>query len=538
MNDSYDICVIGSGAGGAPVAAALARKGLRVVMLERGKDLTARDTAKDEFSVCRNSVLQPDWERGKRELHYGNASVMEENYLWTGTCVGGGTRIMSGFFFPMKREDFKPLTNFGRLEGASHQDWPITYDDLEPYYYQVEKDVGISGYKNGIPDKNSRIPPLKEHLVSSLIDSSCHVLGYNSIPTPRAILSKEYKGRGECSYSGFCGSYACNTGAKASTSDTYVKTAIETGKMDLLDEHYVFKLISSGNQIKEAWYFDRNNVPGKIKAKVFVLACSSIETARLLLNSHNDDYQNGLANSSGQVGKNLTFTIPCEVTGFFPKDKFLSPGEGDSPFIQRSIQDLHTLDSHELKYKRGGTVIFIFPHANPIQRMVSLSYSVNGERVLGADLKRKAKEYFNYNHVLSDTFIEYLPNPDTFVSVSKIVRDFWGIPSANISIRPHFENIKSQQIMAKKIAEIYQEMGAKAIHFNPSPYTAGELQQGTCRFGNDPKTSVLNSQCRSHDIKNLYITDASFMPSGIPVPSTYTIMANALRVAKYIYKNV
>lgn len=325
------------------------------------------------------------------------------------------------------------------------------------------------------------------------------------------------------------------TGAKGSTHETYIKTALKTGNVTLLDRHYVYRLESEGNRITCAHYFDQDNVPGKINARIFITACSSIETARLLLNSHSSKFPNGLANSSDLVGKNLTFTMPCEVTGFFPKGLFPEPRDCPSPFVQRGIQDFHKLNLDELKYKRGGTVIFLLPHPNPINRMISLSYDETGGRVSGTSLKQKARQFFSYNHLQSDTFIDFLPNPETFVTLSRNVRDYWGIPAPKISIQPHAENLRASRVIAAKIADIFKSMGAVGVHYNPSPFTAGEVQQGTCRFGNDPKTSVLDFNCRSHDIKNLYITDSSFMPSGIPVPPTFTIMANSLRVAEYIY---
>ena len=535
----FDICVIGSGAGGAPAAYELAKKGLKVVILERGENYSGRDIRKDEFAVCRKPMFRPDEEKGVREIQYGKAPALTSNHLWTGTCVGGGTRVMSALFFRMKEEDFRPLSTFGSVPGATHQDWPISLKDLESYYDKVESDVGISGSADAMPDKKKPFPfpPLKAHPASTLIDKACSEMGYHPFPTPRAVLSADWNDRGECSYSGFCGSYACMTGAKGSTHETYIKTALETGNVTLLDRHYVYRLESEGNRITCAHYFDKDTIPGKISARVFIIACSSIETARLFLNSHSPDYPEGLANSSGMVGKNLTFTMPCEVTGFFLKGLFPEPKDSPSPFVQRSIQDFHKLNNSELTYQRGGTAIFILPHPNPINRMISLSYDETGRRIFGAALKQKARQFFSYNHLQSDTFIDFLPNPDTCVTLSKSTKDYWGIPAPNISINPHAENLKASQVIAVKIAELFKLMGAVGVYYNPSPFTAGEVQQGTCRVGDDPETSVLDSNCRAHDIKNLYVTDSSFMPSGIPVPPTFTIMANSLRVGEYICNN-
>jgi choline dehydrogenase-like flavoprotein len=535
----FDVCIIGSGAGGAPVAADLARKGLRVVLLERGENYSRSDILKDELNICRKPTFRPDSTRGAREIFYGNAPVIKSNHLWTGTCVGGGTRVMSGFFFRMKEEDFEPRSNFGTAEEATHQDWPITYQDLAPYYNRVESDIGISGLADKMPEREKPFPfpPLKPHPVSQFIDKACRELGYHPFPTPRAVLSKEWQGREECSYSGFCGSYACMTGAKGSTDETYIKDGLATGNLTILDRYYVYKLETQGNKVSSACYFDKDNIPGKIRARIFIIACSAIETARMLLNSHNLDYPSGLSNSSGQVGKNLTFTVPCEVTGFFNKTLFPKPVDASSPFVQRTIQDFHTLDAEQLTYKRGGSVLFILPHPNPINRMLLLSYNEKGERVVGTALKDKARDYFKYNHLQTDTFIEYLPNPETFVTLSHEVRDYWGAPGAKVHFQPHIQNVIASQVIAQKVARIFQVIGAEKIAYNPNPFTAGEIQQGTCRFGDDPEIFVLDRNCRSHDIKNLYITDGSFMPSGLPVPPTFTIMANSLRVSDYIYKN-
>jgi choline dehydrogenase-like flavoprotein len=532
----FDVCIIGTGAGGAPVAAALAEKGLRVAIIERGSALSSRQLQKDEFSFCRKPFLRPGGKKGIREITYGDSPLIISDHLWTAACVGGGTRVMSGFFFRMRTEDFKPETHGGSVPGATHKDWPIAYNDLAPYYDRVESDIGLTK-QNPALYKGVLLPPLKAHPVSTLIDSACNDLGISTMVTPRAVLSKEVGDRGECSYSGFCGSYACLTGAKASTHETYIQQALTYPNVSLFTNHFVYRLESVGDALSWVHFFDEANIPGTLRARTYIIACGAIETARLLLNSRTAHHPGGLANRSGQIGKNLTFTIPCEVTGFFPKSVFEAPNLSPSPFIQRSTQDFCQLHDPALQYPRGGTVVFLFPHPNPIQRVLSLSYSENGSRLFGNALKQRIRDYFSYHHLQTDTFIEYLPNPQTHVTVSHSVNDYWGVPVAGISYCPHPENIKTSGVMAQNIIKIFSRIGAVGVSVNPSLYTAGELQQGTCRFGDDPKSSVLDSWCRSHDSKNLFITDGSFMCSGLPVPSTFTIMANALRVADYIYKN-
>ncbi len=209
FHEKFDVCVIGSGAGGAPVAACCAQKGLRVALLERGRLLVPRDMEKDEYAVCRQPLFHPDQRAGAREIFYGNTRI-EGNHLWTATCVGGGTRIMSGYFFRMQEHDFLPRSTFGTVAGATHQDWPIRYADLDTYYDRVASDCGISGNPAmGDQCVKPSSMPLKAHPVSALIDKGCSALGYRSFPTPRAVLSAKRGDREACSYSGLCGSYGC-----------------------------------------------------------------------------------------------------------------------------------------------------------------------------------------------------------------------------------------------------------------------------------------------------------------------------------------
>lgn len=536
IRPQFDVCVIGTGAGGAPAAAALAAKGLRVAVIERGSDIPSQKLRKDEFAVCRRPLFRPAGTRGIREVIYGDAKPVIADHLWAAIGVGGGTRIMSGFFFRMQPEDFSPLSRFGSLPDAAHRDWPIGYDDLAPYYDRATADIGVTDSASVI-HKSVLLPPLKTHPVSGRLDAACNDLGVNTIITPRAVLSKDVADRGECSYSGFCGSYACLTGAKGSMYETYMKSIQGKSNVTIFTDSYVYKLETHGGTISRALFFDGADIPRSLTARIFIVACGAIETARLLLNSKNPDFPHGLANTSDQVGKNLTFTMPCEVTGFFPKHLFPAPAESSSPFVQRSTQDFHLLNNPELRYKRGGTVVFLFPHPNPIQRVLQLSYGENGSRILGLALKDRIREYFSYNHLQTDTFIDFLPNDRTRTEISHSVKDHWGIPSARIFYRPHEENMKASRHMALHLTDIFSRMGAVGVQVNPSPFTAGELQHGTCRFGEDPKTAVLDPWCRSHDIRNLYITDASFMCSGLPVPSTFTIIANSLRVAEHVYRN-
>jgi choline dehydrogenase-like flavoprotein len=538
-NKRYDVCVVGSGAGGAPIACALARRGLKVVIVERGRHYDPCSFRIDELEACIRDTFFPDMDEGAREIHYGDNPALLANHLWPGTCVGGGTVRMTGWFMRMKKRDFKPVSAYGPVEGSSLADWPIEYETLAKYYDKVQHDVGMSGESGCVPGEESGepfgFPPLDAHPFAQLMDTACADLGYRSFATPRAVLSADKGKRKHCTLRGFCGSYGCPRGAKGSTLVTYVPEALATGNATLLCEHYVHRLEASGDQVVAAHCYNADDRRVTVKADLFVVACGSIETARLLLNSRTGSNRDGLANSSGLVGKNLTFRFPCTVDGYFPKSLLPARPLQHSTFVQRSIQDFHLLDAKELRYPKGGTISFILAHPNPINRAKLLSYDQQGKRVYGQALREKLQDYFQYLHVVSEGFIEYLPNPGTHVTLSDEHSDRWGVAVARVSMKAHPDNTLASRHIARKIAILYRHMGAERAIYSSVPFVAGgECQHGTCRAGEDPSMSVLRPDCRSHDIRNLYVTDGSFMPTGLTVPPTFTIMANSLRVADCI----
>jgi choline dehydrogenase-like flavoprotein len=530
-----DVCVVGSGAGGAPLACDLAKRGLKVVVFERGPHYDPEEFILDELAACRRDMFVPDRAAGVREIVYGANPPIYENHLWAGACVGGGTVRMSGFFLRMREEDFRSASTYGIPPGATSTDWPIGYADLEAYYDQVERDVGVSGDAAALPVAKAAsfpMPKLPAHPFSAHIDRACAELGYHAYPTPRAVNSEDYRGRSACDRNGFCGGYGCAQSAKGGTHVTYIVEGLKTGNLELRANTYVYRVMSTGNRIAGVCFVDSQGRKGTCRARTYVLACSAIETARLLLVSRDG----GLANSSGQVGRNLAFQMPCEVDGYFPLERLPPDHLSPTPHVQRTIDDLRDLPRSGLAYPRGGSVIFLLAHPNPIQRAITLSYDTDGRRMYGRELRQRLNDYFRYAHLVSDAFIECLPNTKTHVTLSARCRDEHGIPAARVSLQPHGANLEGVVAMARAIAALYRLMGAERALLNPIPFTAGECQQGTCRFGHDPATSVLRPDCRSHDIANLYITDSSFMPSGIPVPPAFTIMANALRVAALVYR--
>ena len=230
---SFDICIIGSGAGASPVAYTLAKAGAKVLVLEKGPWLTEKEFYKDELAISlrdaynpkltdEQHVIEEEYETDDGQVYWQGEATSESGWsFWNGTVVGGSSNFMSGYFHRLKPVDFRLKSVFGDIAGANVEDWPISYEELEPYYAMVEREVGVSGRVVPHPHQEPRstdfpYPPIAEHGVSTWIDNVAKDIGYHTIPVPRAILSQPAMGRRSCEYSGFCGSYGCSSGAKGS----------------------------------------------------------------------------------------------------------------------------------------------------------------------------------------------------------------------------------------------------------------------------------------------------------------------------------
>ncbi len=524
----YDICIVGSGAGAGPVAYELSKAGAKVVVLEKGEFYKKDDFSKDEIAYNRRSIVTPSL---KDEFHiieemvkgkWKSTATTQLNWdFWNGNIVGGSSNFMSGFFHKLHPDDFRLKSKFGNIKGANIVDWAISYDELSPYYDKVKDIVGVTINTT-------------EHPISSLFDKSAKELNITPDVTPRAILSSNKQGRAECYYSNYCGSYGCSSGAKGSSREALLNPALKTGNLTIISNAFVTKLISKNKKVTKVKYLDKStNTVKKIKAKIFVVAGQAIESSRLLLNSANKEYPNGLANSSGQVGKNLLFSGGGIITGEFNGDKNISLDDlkVEGFFVNRAVRDWYFLDNNT----KGGLVEALFEHANPIRKANSQKWGDDGNLVWGDELYKKLDYKFNKTKRLDfEIFNDWLPNDDCFVTVDKNIKDKYGIPVAKIRIGSHPQNEKIGYILANKSIKLLKKMGAKNINTSISPYPPQNLQAGGCRFGNDPKTSVLDKNCKAHDVKNLFVTDGSFMPTGGSVPYTYTIYANSFRVADYI----
>lgn len=541
--EEVDVCVIGSGAGGAPIALSLALAGARVVVLEKGPWLKREDFNHDEIENSRRNRWVPF---GSDEPHLlqraGEAKAELSTEGWIANCVGGGTVHMSGFFYRLHPEDFALSKRYGKVAGASLADWPISYADMAPYYDRVEEEIGISGKAGDNPFEPPRngdypLPPLKENPLARLVDQGAAKLGLHPFKTPRAIISRPYKGRPACMYCNFCGSYGCEVDAKSSTLATLVPRAVQSGKCEVRADCMAYEIsVDKRGKVDAVHYYDKDGKAQQQRARLVVLSATAVESARLLLNSTTARFASGLANGSGLVGRNLSFSTLAKGYGEFeisslPED--LKPNH-HVHFLQRSLQDFYFLKEKKGGYDKGGTLNFLLPHRNPIFTAERLSG--RGEPALwGSELQRALKRHYKDVHELEvEVFGEFMPNPGTRVTVDGEVKDRWGIPSATIHVDNHPLDVSHSRILVDRALELFRAAGAQSTGIDQVGATTFVLQHGTCRFGNDPATSVLDKYCRTHEVDNLYVVDGSFMPTSGGVPTTLTIMANGFRVADHI----
>lgn len=550
----YDVCIIGSGAGAGPIIYELSKAGYQVLVLEKGPWFKTEEFTKDEMTATRRDSYRPHLEEEQHVIERQKSNgqwVSEPTYktgrsMWNGSCVGGSSNFMSAYFHRLKPTDFALLSTYGPIKGANIVDWPIDYNELEPYYAKVEEVIGVSG--KVVPHKHLEprstpdylYPPLGTNVVADWFVKAGEKVGIQVVPAARGIISQPKDGRKACYHSNYCGSFGCSSDAKGSSRAALLPDALASGNCTVKAncKVYGFDTDESG-QITEVRFYNEEDEKETVEAGIFVVACQAVETSRLLLMSKTEQFPNGLANNGGNVGKNLLFAGGGSGSGSM---RFENLSEDDRKkfntpltFVNQATQDFYEIEDEEFGGKsKGGTIDFLIEHSNPMPKAYRNRYN-DGTLAYGSELKEMLRDYFTeQKRVRFEVFCDWLPNDDCHVTLDDEVTDKWGDPVGHIKIGYHNRDVEVGNYLALKAKTVLEEMGCEKISIGIGGSPPTNLMAGGCRFGNDPKTSVLDKNCQAHEVPNLYVTDGSFMPTGGSVPYTFTIYANAFRVADKI----
>ena len=520
MNGAVDILIIGAGASAAAAAWSLADTRMHIVCLEQGdwpdpnhfpsngRDNEARQMADFNFS--------PNQRRGPADypINDDDSPIKVANY----NGVGGATVLWTAHFPRLHPSDFRVRT----LDGVG-DDWPIDYKTLEPFYAENDRMMGVSGLAGdpAYPPKIPTMPPLPLGKSGETLARGFNALGWHWWPSDSAIASEDYDGRAGCINVGTCMT-GCAQGAKASTDITYWPAAVRMG-VEVRTRCRVREVTCNAEGMATgAIYYDAEGIERFQAAEVVIMACNAVGTARILLNSKSPRFPDGLANSSGQVGKNLMMH-PCSmIAGLFEEEQDGPEG------AQNWLWSHEFYETNRARDFVRGYILEASRGLGPV--LTAISGMLSGEIPLGAAHHAAFRQRFKRTTRLV-AICEDLPEDHNRVTLDPALTDAHGIPAPRISYRLS-EN--SERMLAHAVArgtEVLKAAGAWSVS-DRTPFAPGGWHlMGTARMGADPRRSVVNEWGRSHDVRNLFIVDGSIFPTSGGVNPTSTIQAMALYIA-------
>lgn len=519
----FDVCVIGTGAGGGVMLDELTHAGMSVVALERGPHLGPVDfMGHDELTnIIRGSGFAPDLKETLRQTEESVAQPQHHTML--GQCVGGSNVHWGAMAWRLRADDFKALSHDGPVAGASLSDWPVDATEMAPWYDKAEAAYGVSGgaVHNALqPGKRYPNPPHPPRSGSRVFEQGVRKLGYTPFQIPLAVNSRPYQNRAACTNSGMCVMFGCPVHAKASPLSVGIPRAQATGRLDLRPQSMVYDLVvDEAGRIKAARYLDANGRQNEVRARQFVLAGGSLGSAHLLLMSRSRRFPNGLANSSGLVGRNLMYHV---LPAVYYQHETVSRGWLGT-LSGQAIDDLHGSDARR-GFVRGAVITESYP-STPVV------YASGAGGLWGAALKDYLRRFTQVHGLIA--IGEDLPVHGNRIDLDPTHRDKHGLPVWRITHAYHPNDLKLKSYYEQKMMEIAQAAGAeRSWAVDMTQGSTGHLM-GTCRMGNDPEKSVLDRWCRSHEVENLWVVDGSCFPTSGGYNPTLTIVANAYRVANH-----
>ncbi|MDA2933077.1 GMC family oxidoreductase [Acidobacteria bacterium AH-259-D05] len=501
----YDICIIGCGAAGGVLAYELAKGGLSVVAFDGGPRFDPFKDFRNDELYARNLFL-------RQQVVLAGENPMR---LFMVKAIGGGTVHYSAVSLRFHRSDFRMKSDDGVGE-----DWPITYEELEPYYDRVERMLGVSG-SNINPFDESRGPyPLPPHQLnanSHIIANGAAKLGLHTVPSPLAIISRNYDGRFACNQCGFCFE-GCRMTSKSSVDLVYVPRAEKYGALIRPNCQVRCLEVDAQGKVQGVIYFDEYGREMRQKASVFVVSCNAVNTPRLLLNSTSKLFPQGLGNHNGIIGRYFMHNTVAAVFGEFDQklDSFKGLPQG------AMIQDFYRSDPQR-GFVRGYTMetFYVGPIALANGFMAHL---------WGKELSDFMAKYPYYAALWLGG--EDLPNKNNRVTLDPDQKDEYGMPLPRVNYSYGENDLKLREHSMQMAEAIFDAAGAVKTFRSPARGSAHLM--GTCRMGDDPERFVVNRNCQSHSVRNLFLCDGSVFVTSTAANPTLSIQALATRTADYI----
>ncbi len=543
MRPTFDVAIVGSGAGGGMAAYMLTKAGANVVMLEAGPMWNATVDGKMltwPYETARRGASTPTHQFGEYDACIGGWTVEGEPYTnapgsgfmwWRARMLGGRTNHWGRISLRWGPDDFRRKS----IDGLG-DDWPITYDDLKPWYDETDRLIGIFGSNEHLPNDPDGIflPPPKPRCYELLVKQACDTNGVRCIPARLSILTRPVNGRAACHYCDQCGR-GCKTNSNFSSPGVLIEPAQRTGKLTLIT-NAMAREVTAGTDGRATGvsYIDKTTGRDEhVRARIVVLAASACESARLLLNSR-------LSNASGVVGKYLTDTTGTDVSGYIPRmtDHVTHNEDG--------VGGMHVympwwIDNKTLDFPRGYHIEVSGGLRMPGYGFMNDVIQHASKAGYGKTLKQ------DYRHLYGATVNfagrgEMVPNADSYCEIDPSVVDTWGIPVLRFHWKWTDYEYKQVKHMQETFRALVEAMGGEPMSAMPTAdqgygiAAGGEIihELGTTRMGKDPSTSVLNPWCQAHDVKNLFVTDGGPFVSQADKNPTWTILALAMRTSDYI----